>query len=193
MRTPLVTIFIIISLLACRTSCAKENSSEYYRISAGDKLNIQVYQEEDLSGDFEVKEDGAITYPLLGSVKISGLTKSEAENKITELLGRDYLVNPYVHATIKTYHQRNIIVMGCVNKPGSYSFPENKTPTLLEAISMAGGFNGYAAVNSTKIIRMSSDGKKVAIDPRAGDIMAGRRKDVELAPNDLVMVPERLF
>ncbi len=164
-----------------------------YKVSIGDILNIQVYQEEDLSGDFEVKEDGTITYPLIGAVKVINLNKSDVENSITQLLEKDYLSNPYLHVSIKTYHQRNIMVLGCVQRPGSYSFPQDNTITLLQAISMAGGFSGYAAANGTKIVRTSSDGKKSTIDPRMNDIINGRRKDVDLVPNDLVFVPERLF
>ena len=161
--------------------------------SFGDTISIQVYEEPDLSGDFEVKEDGTITYPLLGSVKVSSLSKSETESTITRLLEKDYLVNPYIHITIKKYHQQNIIILGCVQKPGSYPFPPDMNLTLLQAISIAGGFTGYASVNDTKLVRTSSGGKKNTIDARVNDIVNGRRKDIRLEANDLIFVPERLF
>ena len=59
----------------------KNIDNEYYKISAGDKLKIVVYEEIDLSGDFEVKEDGTITFPLLGPIKVVNLTKKEMEDK----------------------------------------------------------------------------------------------------------------
>lgn len=164
-----------------------------YKVTVGDTISIQVYEEPDLSGDFEVKEDGTITYPLLGSVKVSSLSKSETESTITRLLEKDYLVNPYIHITIKKYHQQNIIILGCVQKPGSYPFPPDMNLTLLQAISIAGGFTGYASVNDTKLVRTSSGGKKNTIDARVNDIVNGRRKDIRLEANDLIFVPERLF
>lgn len=170
-----------------------KSSDESYKVAIGDILNIQIYQEEDLSGEFEVKEDGTITYPLIGSVKVINFTKSEVENTITKLLEKDYITNPYVHISIKTYHERNVLVLGCVQKPGSYSFPKDNKLTLLEAVSLAGGFTGYASINGTKIIRTSTDGKKATIDPRINEIINGRRKDMTLEPNDLIFVPERLF
>jgi|SRR3989338_5579545 len=170
-----------------------EVKEESYKIAIGDILNIQVYQEPDLGGDYEVKEDGTITYPLLGSVKALNSTKSEIENTLTRLLGKDYLVTPYLHVSVSTYHERSVLVLGCVQKAGSYSFPQDNNLTLLQVISLAGGFTGYAGINGTKIIRTPVDGKKVVIDPRINDIIGGRKKDVDLMPNDLIVVPERLF
>ena len=170
-----------------------ESAGEYYKIAVGDVLKIQVYQEDDLSGDFEVKEDGTITYPLIGTLKVANLTKPEVERMLTDSLAKDYLVNPFVHVAVRTYHQRNIIILGCVTKPGAYSFPQDKGMTLMQAISLAGGFTGYASIGGTKIVRTSRDGKKATIEPRVNDIMGGRKKDVELAPDDLIMVPERIF
>lgn len=170
-----------------------EKDKEHYVISPNDILNIQVYQEADLSGEFEVKESGSITYPLLGPVKVAGLTKTDVEKKFTELLGKDYLVEPFIHVVVKTYHDRNIMVLGCVQKPGAYPFPQNQSIMLLEAISMAGGFTGYASINGTKIVRSASGGKKATLDPKVNDIINGKRQDTELKPGDLVFVPERIF
>lgn len=194
MKPILAALFIITLLCAgIGPSYPAEVKEESYKIAIGDVLNIQVYQEPDLSGDFEVKEDGTITYPLLGSVKVLRSTKSEIENTLTQLLGKDYLVTPYLHVSVSTYHERSVLILGCVQKPGSYSFPQNNSLTLLQAISLAGGFTGYAGTNGTKIIRTPIDGKKVVMDPRINDIISGRKKDVDLIPNDLIVVPERLF
>ena len=81
----------------------------------------------------------------------------------------------------------------CVQKPGSYTFPQDNTITLLQAISLAGGFTGYASVNGTKIVRTAPDGKKITVDPKVNDVVNGKRKDTDLQPDDLVFVPERIF
>jgi len=196
---PALFLIILFSTLlfgdTCLFSQEAENvvKKEHYRLSPGDTIEIEVYEEDDLSGEFEIKDSGDIAYPLLGKVKAAGLTKSEIENRITELLGKDYLVHPYVRVIIKDYHARSIMVMGSVGKPGSYEFPEDKKMSLLQAISIAGGFTRYASVNGTKIVRTGKDGKKDAIDPRINEIIKGNKEDVELQPNDLIVVPERVF
>ena len=167
---------------------------DLYRISAGDELKITVYQERDLTGSFEVKEDGTITYPLLGQVYVENLTKMEGEQRISELLRRDYLVNPFVSIAFASYNKRQVLLMGHVTKPGTYVFPEEKNYTLLELITEAGGFTGYANVNGTKIVRnQEGKDKKLVIDPRMNDIVRGKKADIELQPGDLIVVPERLF
>lgn len=190
-KISIITILSFLCLSIFLPSFAEE--AQHYKTAVGDTLNIQVYQEPDLSGDYEIKEDGTITYPLIGSIKVINITKSDVEKKITQLLEKDYLVKPYLRVSIRTYHERNIMILGCVKKPGTYPFPENRNPTLLEIITLAGGFTGYAAVNGTKIIRTSDDGKKIVIDSRVNDIINGRRKDIILEKSDLVFVPERIF
>lgn len=166
------------------------------RIFPGDILNIDIYEENDLSGDFEVKEDETISYPLLGSVKVAGLTKSEVESLLTKLLGDDYLVSPFVQITIKPSKKLEnmplIMVLGAVQRPSSYAFPQDQPMSLLQAISLAGGFTNRASIKETKIIRTGASGEKVTLDPQMELILKGEKKDIELQRNDLVSVPEKL-
>lgn len=191
MKKILSVSFILIG--ACGICLAGQMTEESYKIEPGDMLDIGVYQEEDLSGSFEVKEDGTISYPLLGSVNLKALSKSEAESRLSELLAADYLVEPHVRIAINKYHGRTFVVLGSVNKPGSYEFPSDGNVTLLEAVSMAGGYNRYASVSGIRIIRESANATKETIDPKINDIINGHSEDVELKPNDVVMVPERMF
>lgn len=190
-------IAICAIFLSCGISWAEKEKAgvpnEQYKIAVGDILNITVYQEQDLTDTFEVKEDGTITYPLLGRVYVEKLTKSEAEEKLVILLTKDYLVNPQVSVSIGSYTKRQVLLLGHVQKPGTYDFPEGKKFTLMELITDAGGFTGYASSGGTKIIRRQDGEEKAVIDPRIKDILNGKRKDVELQPGDLVIVPERLF
>ncbi|MCX5686502.1 MAG: polysaccharide export protein [Candidatus Omnitrophica bacterium] len=181
-------------LLTCPAFSAKDEAgSEYYKIAAGDNLEIVVYEEEDLSGQFEVKEDGTITFPLVGPVHVVGLAKKEAEDKLRALLKDGYLVDPYVRIIVGKFGTRNILIVGHVGRPGSYPLPEDGNPTILKAIVESGGFTQMADPNGTRIIRTAPGGKKVTINPRIGDIMSGRRQDISLEPGDLIVVPERLF
>lgn len=181
-------------LLTCATSLAKDEAeSEYYKIAVGDKLDIVVYQENDLTGKFEVKEDGTITFPLIGPIHIAGLARKTAEDKLCDMLKDGYLVEPYVRITIDKFGTRNILIVGYVGKPGAYKLPEDGNPTILKAIVESGGFTQMADPNGTRIIRTASNGKKITLNPRIGDIMNGRRQDINLEPGDLIVVPERLF
>lgn len=175
------------------TTSAADKESDFYKIAARDNINITVYDEEDLSGLYDVKEDGTITYPLLGRVKVAGLTKKELEDRLTELLKNGYLVNPYLRVSIPKYGSRNIMILGHVGKPGAYPLPEDGNPTILKAIVDVGGFTQMANPGGTRIVRTLPDGKKVTINPRIGEIMTGRRPDIDLQAGDLIIVPERLF
>ena len=167
--------------------------NKQYKICPGDSINIVVYGESDLSGDFEVRKDGTIKYPLLGSVKIDGLARREVENKLYQLLEQDYLVDPLVYVRLGTYSKRKIFILGCISNPGPYTFPEGKVITVLQAITEAGGLTRLASVGGVRVIRTGEGGKKLAINPRLNEIMKGRADDIKLEPNDMIVVPERLF
>ncbi len=196
MKKIILLIFVLIFFFPGTLSFSGElpdSKATEYRVAVGDVLTLTVYQEVDLTGDFEVKQGGTITYPLLGQVYVENLTKREIEQKISALLEKDYLVNPSVRVIITSYNIRRVLLLGHVKEPGTYDFPENRKLTLLELITEAGGFTGYAAMKGTKIVRSSNDGKKIVINPRIHEIINGRRQDVELEAGDLIIVPERLF
>lgn len=196
MKKIIFLIFVLTFLFSGALSFSGElpdSKTKEYRITVGDTLEITVYQETDLTGPFEVKKGGTITYPFLGQVYVENLTKREIEQKISGLLEKDYLVNPGVCVTITSYNMRRVLLLGHVKEPGTYDFPESRNLTLLELITEAGGFTGYAAIKGTKIVRSSDDGKKIVINPRINEIIKGRKQDVELEAGDLIIVPERLF
>jgi protein involved in polysaccharide export with SLBB domain len=166
---------------------------DQYKICIGDTIGITVCQEADLSGDYEVRKDGTIKYPVLGAVKVEGLTKREVENKMYQLLEKDYLVDPLVYVNLRSYNERKIYILGCVEKPGPYSFPEGKKVTVLQAITQAGGLTRLASTGGVRVVRTDKNGKKVAINPRLEDVMRGKHDDLELEPNDMIIAPERLF
>lgn len=170
-----------------------EEERKHYKIYTGDIIYVQVYQEQDLSGDFEVKEDGTISYPLLGSVKVVDTTIIEAEKNITALLEKDYLVNPFVRLVVRKYKrlQGTVMIMGAVPRPGSYTLPEDRPITLLQAISLAGGFTPVATVKGTKVVRTAPDKTKLTLEPEMDKILSGEKKDMELQAEDFIHVPER--
>ncbi len=164
---------------------AQEN--EEYRISANDLLQISVYEEPDLAKTVRVDAKGEISYPLLGNIKVSGLTSKELESKITELLIEDYLVNPQVSVFIKEYAR--ISILGQVNKPGSYELKSGIT--VMDAIALAGGFTAKTNAKDIKLIRVKG-GRKETINIDANEIVGkeNKEKDIPLEPGDLIIVGE---
>ncbi len=172
----------------------KKTIQKEYQISPSDILKISVYQEKDLDRTVRVSQSGDISYPLIGKIKIAGLTVSEAEKKIADLFRKDYLINPHVNIFIEEYHARKIFILGAVNKPGSYDLPLQKSFTILEAISLAGGFTKLAAVDKTKIVRIENGVEKNVVVKITDITKKGdKSKDVILKPDDIIVIPETFF
>lgn len=111
--------------------------SESYRIGPGDVLKITVYGHEDLSRLGVVAADGRMPFPLIGEVQTSGLSPTDLEARLRELLGKDYLVNPQVSVSVQEYRSQKVFVLGEAEKPGTY--PLTGRATLLDVLSQAGG------------------------------------------------------
>ena len=168
-------------------------SSQDYLIQAGDLVEIKVYKEEDMDRTLRVSTNGSITFPLIGNVKIAGLTVSAAENKLENAL-QEYLKTPSVSFLIKEYANKTVYVLGQVKKPSSIAILPEKTMTLLEAITSAGGFTDVAATSKVKILRME-DGVQKSIEVDVSQITkeGNKQYDVPLKPADVVFVPQSLF
>jgi len=167
---------------------------EEYKIETGDVVVVTVYEQPDLSTKARLDSTGEITFPLIGNVQIGGLSVNEAMKKITSLLEKDYLVSPQVSIFIEEYHPKKVFVMGFVNKPGEYELFKNRDTTVIEAITMAGGFKDGAAQNGTKIIRKEGVAQ-TTIPVKITDIMQkGRQEEnIALKPGDVIFVPESFF
>jgi polysaccharide biosynthesis/export protein len=161
-----------------------------YVIGGMDALEITVYQEKDLSGIFRVAADGNISFPLVGNVRVSGLTPPQAQQKLEALLREGYLKRPQVLVTVKEYHSKGVSVLGAVNKPGSYQLLGGRT-TLLELLSMAEGVSlKEEASKSLILVRPDETGgtKSTTIDLdrllREGDASL----NMIVQPNDTIYV-----
>ncbi len=178
----LISLFLLPTLIFAQT-----NTDSEYRMAVSDLFEISVYEEPDLTKVVRVAADGMISYPLLGNIFVKGLTAKELEAKITELLAKDYLVNPQVSIFIKEHSK--ISVLGQVEKPGAY---ELKTGlSIIDAIALASGFTDKADKTKVKRIR-EKEGKKetieININTIAKDVYAGR--EIMLEPNDVIIVEE---
>ncbi|MDI6616382.1 MAG: polysaccharide biosynthesis/export family protein [Syntrophaceae bacterium] len=162
-------------------------------IGPQDVLTLSIYAggEEQRKVDLTVSNDDMINAPFIGPIKARGLTISELETLIAELLKKDYFVDPQVHIQIKEggYKslQYSVSVEGKVTKPGVYEY--QRGITALNACLMAGGFDKFAAPNRARIIR-EEDGKQTVIRINLEDVKEGKIPDIELKPGDIVVIPE---
>ena len=130
-------------------AAAADEQQNYYRLGAGDKIQITVFGEGDLSLNTTLAEGGFINYPYLGMIKAEGLTISELEMELAHGLKGDYLINPSVHISIIDY--RPFYIHGQVKSPGSYSYQPNLT--LEKALALAGGLTERASLRQISILR----------------------------------------
>jgi polysaccharide export outer membrane protein len=154
-------------------------------IGPGDDLEITVYGAPDLSGHTRVSADGNISIPLIGYVRIAGLSSSEAEGAIeTQLRQNKVLNDPQVSVYVKEYSSSGISVAGEVVKPGFYSAlgPHR----LFDVLQAAGGPTDKAANEAVISHRDQKDATTVHISKDPAEMAAS---NVELQPGDTVVVP----
>ncbi len=151
-----------------------------YELNSGDSIRIQVYCEPDLT--FErllIGQNGRISYPFLGELKVSGLTPGQVQAALVSGLQPDYLVDPRVSVSIVRY--RSFFVNGEVKSPGGVDFQPGLT--LRKAIALAGGFTERA---NKKELLLIADG-----DPDRRERKVGL--DYKVQPGDIITVQDTFF
>lgn len=154
-----------------------------------DHVEIRVFREDELTTRGQLSGDGAISIPLIGAVRIEGLTTDQAAAAITRKLADGYLVKPEVSVSIEARIRKTITVLGQAQRPGVFELPAHRQLTLVEAVGMAGG-----------VTRIAND-KKISLKRRGGavsivnlsDITTGKGTDIPLRDGDVVTIPESLF
>jgi polysaccharide export outer membrane protein len=159
-------------------------------LGSGDLIDIKVYQEVDLTGAYRVSIDGTIDFPLCGKVEIAGQTSSRVADMITECLSKGYLKNPQVSVLLRESNSKKVFVFGEVQKPGTFAYDDNMS--IIQAITIAGGFTKTAAKNNANVTRLVA-GQEKKIRVAVEDIGVGREPNFLLKPGDIVFVPESFF
>ena len=156
-------------------------------LGPGDEIEVRVAGQDELGGFYQVGDDGSIRFPWIGRVDVQGRAQQDVAQAIEARLADGYLRDPQVTVRITMRQNREVSVLGQVKDPGSYPFKERLT--LVQALSLAGGLSPLAHTRKVKLIRETQGGRKTfELDLR--DILQGRRADLELAPGDIVFVPE---
>jgi polysaccharide export outer membrane protein len=150
-----------------------------YVLASGDKVEVKVFGEEELTGEYEIDETGAVPFPLIGQLKAAGSTPRELERKIANELKGGYLRDPKVSVAVLSYEP--IYVMGRVNKVGEY--PYKAGLNVISAIALAGGYTRRASTSYVYLRRKGSAEEK--------EVQASTA--VPVYPGDVIRVPERYF
>jgi len=170
-------LLLVVFFLSPGVSRAAEIGA--YKLGVGDKVRVTVYGEKDLSGDFDVNDQGEVTLPLIGAVRIAGRSVGDAETLITSAYGKNYLVNPHVNLQVMNY--RPFFILGEVKNPGSYPYVNGMT--VVNAVALAGGYTPRANPKNIEVKRGAGKG--------GGDTQVS--EDAGVLPGDIIRVPERFF
>jgi protein involved in polysaccharide export with SLBB domain len=166
-----------------------------YILSANDQVAVEVFGEDDLRTNGRLNPEGNLSVPLLGSIHLAGLTLTQAASKLTDLYGRDYLVNPKVNVMLLGYAKRRFSILGQVNRPGSYEMPDSSPGgiDLLEAIAMAGGYTRIAAPERVTVRRRTAAAGDQIFKVNAKRFTRGSGGGFRVEPGDTITVGESIF
>ena len=163
-----------------------------YSLSPGDLVEVKVFQEDDLASTLRISDQGTITFPLIGVVRIGGMTAQAASQVIRTALRR-YLVNPQVNVNVTEYSKRRFTVLGQVQKPGAYEMPDRDAITLLQAIGIAGGYTPIADPSKIVLKRAGSGGDQVIKIDASRMVKDNSVVAMQVLPGDVISVGESLF
>jgi polysaccharide export outer membrane protein len=183
----------IVIVLGLPSQLPAQEQDANYLLSADDLVDFRVFQEQDLDSVVRISGDGKANFPLIGSVKIGGLSIAAAVTVLQDRYRDGYLVNPQVSITVRAYAKKRFTVLGQVQKPGSYTIEGSEEITLLQAIGMAGGFTRIADPSKITVKRRAG-GKESVLKFDAKQMARGANDTfVVIRPGDVITVAESIF
>lgn len=194
----LVCCLIAVSVAACNPFDPKPEPAAIanatyatgdYKIGPEDVLEIIVWRNQDLSKTITVRPDGKISLPLIGDVQAVGLTPDQLTKEIVNRL-KEYKENPNVSVVVQQVNSYGVFVLGEVAHPGKYQL--KSFTSVLQAMSLAGGFTQYAAKSKMFLLRKLPDrDSEVRIPIDYDEIVSGEDSthNAILVPGDTLVVP----
>ena len=185
----LLPIFLAAAVGAAPVSSHENNGS--YHVGVGDVLKVVAFQHDEISGEFEVDENGLITYPLLDQVRVAGLTVPEIASRLKQALEKDYYVSIQLQVSISKYRSQPVTIIGEVASPGTY-YLKGKT-TLTELIAKAGGLKPTAGQMLELRRAGGTEGgeKEQSVSLSVRDLVSGAAKEIVLHGGDVISVAAR--
>lgn len=186
----LATLWLLLSALSltATTAVAEPRTNVDYKLGQGDAIRIVVFQNPDLTLDSRVSESGTITYPLIGTVDIGGLSIEAAEKRIAQgLKDGGFVQKPQVNIILIQVRGNQVSVLGQVNRPGRFPL-ETANNRISDVLAMAGGIAPQGAdtivmtgIREGKPFRREIDFPAIFIDNKSED-------DVLVAGGDILYI-----
>lgn len=160
-------------------------------VTAGDVFDVEVVGEEELDGQYRVAENGTIRFPYVGRVRVEGLEAPEVEEALARALAEGgYFRDPQVRVFVQEANSKRINVIGEVQNPGSY--PMTSGMTIVDVLSLAGGFTSIARQGSVRVTRREGSDVRSYNVP-VDEITSGEQPDFPIQPGDIIYVDQRPF
>lgn len=175
-------------LLLLSAGIAVAQDAPLYRLKANDQVRLTVFREPDLTATEQLTVAGEVSFPLIGSVPLLGLTLAEAEKLVTAKYDADYLVEPSLSINLISAADEVIAVLGAVNNPGQQNIPVNTTLDLVTAIDSAGGLAAHA---DPKRLELKREGETLTFE--LSQLRAADAEQVILKHGDRINVPASPF
>ncbi|MEM1083410.1 MAG: polysaccharide biosynthesis/export family protein [Verrucomicrobiota bacterium] len=185
-----ILTFLFLGVLGLIPAQGQERSTASGTIGSRDSIEIRVFREDELTTAGQLSTSGTISMPLIGDVRIAGMSTDAAAKLIEGKLRDGYLVRPEVTVAITSRVRKTVTVLGKVKNPGVFRLDPNRQLTLAEAIGMAGGAQRIANRKKITLTRRGANEPRVI---NFKDIASGRAKDIPLRDGDIINVPESLF
>ena len=160
---------------------SQTEGTEIYRLQRGDNIAMTIYEEGDMKLSAKIGKSGALSFPLIGSVYVKGYTVPELEQKLRALYQKDYYVDPKVSVLITGYARKTFHVSGAVEHPGSYTYPEEGTINLAQALAMGGGIDPDGNTKAIAVFRARQAGSSTHAISSGGSVI--------IYPGDTMVVP----
>lgn len=167
---------------------ADEPAAQEYRLGPGDGVKISVFQNPDLSLETRVSETGVISYPLVGSVQIGGLSVAAAEKAIADGLRKGgFVLQPQVTLVLQQVRGAQVSVLGQVARPGRYPL-ESTTMKVTDALALAGG--GSPQAGDKVVLTGMRNGRRVRAEIDVTELFVTwtPEKDVPIQAGDTLYV-----
>lgn len=181
----LQALFCILWFLGASLAVAQADAG--YQLKEGDVIHISVWGEDTLNQEIRVLPDGSISFPLVGTLRVAGLSTPEVAEVITKSL-QEYIPDPDVSVIVTATDGNRIFVLGKVGQPGPIVM--TAPLTVMEALSLSGGLGTFADENDIRILRQSAAGEE-QLEVRYNDIMSGKdlSSNHQLKAGDTILVP----
>lgn len=174
---------------AAATDAPAKAHDTSYVIGSDDVLAIDVWKEPDVSQkSIPVRSDGKISLPLIGEVQAAGQTPLKLEQEIATKL-QNFISQPEVTVIVQTSNSQKFNVLGQVARPGTFVMVNS--PTVLDAIALAGGFRDFAKQKAIYILRQNPDGTQTKIPFNYKEVVKGinPQQNIKLQARDTIVVP----